>query len=29
VCHWLRQCREIAAFSTLAEPVAHFFNKQP
>ena len=27
MCHWLCQCREIAAFSALAEPVAHFFNR--
>ena len=27
MCHWLCQCSEIVAFSALAEPVAHFFNR--
>jgi hypothetical protein len=26
-CHWLCQCREIAVFTALAKPVAHFFNR--
>ncbi len=26
-CHWLCQCRAVAGFSTLAKPVAHFFQR--